>query len=228
MENLLGRVFGDLTVVAHDRCSYWKCLCSCGKEKTFPSHYLLTGHNKSCGHLRNRDQDLTNQKFGKLLLLEKGIPTKYKARITWICQCDCGKIKQFEQSNLLNGTTKTCGCGRRIIKQDSGYLRLFTRAKLIAKQRKKEFSLDYETFLKLILSNCHYCNLPLTNTKTITSRCNHIEDMHWKYNGIDRVDSSKGYTKENSVPCCKFCNRAKMDDTETEFRAWLEHVRKGV
>jgi hypothetical protein len=29
-------------------------------------------------------------------------------------------------------------------------------------------------------------------------------------NGIDRVDNSKGYTKDNCVSCCQFCNRMKL------------------
>jgi hypothetical protein len=27
--------------------------------------------------------------------------------------------------------------------------------------------------------------------------------------GLDRIDSKKGYTKDNCVPCCGFCNNLK-------------------
>ena len=37
-------------------------------------------------------------------------------------------------------------------------------------------------------------------------------------NGIDRVNPKKGYTKENCVPCCKICNIAKSDLSQSEFR----------
>lgn len=30
-------------------------------------------------------------------------------------------------------------------------------------------------------------------------------------NGLDRIDNSKGHTKENCVPCCRECNQARMD-----------------
>lgn len=31
-----------------------------------------------------------------------------------ICKCDCGKIKSFITSNVINGSTKSCGCLRSI------------------------------------------------------------------------------------------------------------------
>lgn len=38
--------------------------------------------------------------------------------------------------------------------------------------------------------------------------CKHI-DLEVRVNGIDRLDSSKSYTTENCVPCCKDCNYMK-------------------
>jgi hypothetical protein len=35
--------------------------------------------------------------------------------------------------------------------------------------------------------------------------------------GLDRIDSSKGYSIENVRPCCKLCNQAKNNLTEVEF-----------
>jgi hypothetical protein len=44
------------------------------------------------------------------------------------------------------------------------------------------------------------------------------------HNGIDRVDSSAGYTVDNSAPCCKTCNAAKRSLSVQEFLAWVESV----
>lgn len=49
-----------------------------------------------------------------------------------------------------------------------------------------------------------------------------LSDHVLKCNGIDRVDSSKGYTVENSVACCKYCNTAKNTMTESEFYTWTK------
>lgn len=53
--------------------------------------------------------DLQGQRFGKLLVLEKG-PTKNK-KVYWVCQCDCGTIVEVRGDSLtkINGT-KSCGC----------------------------------------------------------------------------------------------------------------------
>ena len=41
------------------------------------------------------------------------------------------------------------------------------------------------------------------------------------YNGLDRVDNSRGYEPSNVVPCCRRCNRAKDDMSSQEFMKWL-------
>jgi len=43
--------------------------------------------------------------------------------------------------------------------------------------------------------------------------------------GLDRIDSSKGYTLDNVTPCCARCNEMKMADTVNE---WLSHMKKVV
>lgn len=45
-----------------------------------------------------------------------------------------------------------------------------------------------------------------------------------KVNGIDRLDSEKGYVKENCVPCCWDCNRMKQTLTEQQFLKKVEQI----
>jgi HNH endonuclease len=55
-KNLIGRVFGRLTVVSEANRiggkTAWHCICKCGKQKIAKSHNLLYGHTKSCGCLQ--------------------------------------------------------------------------------------------------------------------------------------------------------------------------------
>jgi len=44
------------------------------------------------------------------------------------------------------------------------------------------------------------------------------------YNGIDRIDSSKGYIKDNIRPCCGICNKAKRDLSDSVFKSWIERL----
>ena len=56
-ENLLGKVFGRLTIIyEHEKIkgrTAWLCKCECGKEKVVKSEYLKNGDTKSCGCLND-------------------------------------------------------------------------------------------------------------------------------------------------------------------------------
>ena len=53
-------------------------------------------------------KDMSGQKIGKLLVLERD-KTKKTAAAYWICKCDCGNIISVRGQNLRNGKTD-CGC----------------------------------------------------------------------------------------------------------------------
>ena len=57
--------------------------------------------------------DLTNQRFGKLLVLKRDLE---KTNGTyWICQCDCGKIISARKDQLtrIKYPKKSCGCDQK-------------------------------------------------------------------------------------------------------------------
>lgn len=53
--------------------------------------------------------DITNQRYGKLVVLKKQGKTKY-GKSLWLCKCDCGNYKEVDISSLRKGNTKSCGC----------------------------------------------------------------------------------------------------------------------
>ena len=62
---------------------------------------------------------------------------------------------------------------------------------------------------------CFYCDaLP---SKKNHGHINLIDKGSYYANGIDKVDPTLRYTKENSVPCCKTCNFMKTDKAQSEF-----------
>ena len=63
-----------------------------------------------------------------------------------------------------------------------------------ALKRNYAMDLQFDDFEELVKKPCYYCDYK-------------IDD---EINGIDRVDNTKGYTKENCVPCCEICNRIKL------------------
>ena len=52
--------------------------------------------------------DLTNQKYGKLTVIEKA--ANIGDRTAWLCKCDCGNTKIIRTKELRNGIVKSCGC----------------------------------------------------------------------------------------------------------------------
>jgi hypothetical protein len=63
-----------------------------------------------------------------------------------------------------------------------------------ALKRNYTMELQFEDFEKLVKQKCYYCD--------------YIKEG--EANGIDRVDNSKGYSKENCVACCELCNNIKF------------------
>lgn len=53
--------------------------------------------------------DLTNQKFGRLTVLERAKNNK-TGQAYWFCSCECGKEKTVRGSHLTGGASTSCGC----------------------------------------------------------------------------------------------------------------------
>ena len=53
-------------------------------------------------------EDLTNKRFGKLLVVSRDLTDKKRTR--WNCICDCGTKKSILGSHLKRGLIISCGC----------------------------------------------------------------------------------------------------------------------
>jgi hypothetical protein len=64
--------------------------------------------------MSGKDIDLTGQRFGKLVVIERTIKpdNKKKKSSWWLCQCDCKNVVVFDGFSLSSGHTKSCGCSR--------------------------------------------------------------------------------------------------------------------
>lgn len=56
-------------------------------------------------------KDLTGMTFGQLTVLELAPERKYN-KVTWLCQCSCGKTVSVVGNALSTGNTKSCGCAK--------------------------------------------------------------------------------------------------------------------
>lgn len=62
--------------------------------------------------------DMVGQRFGRLTVTAYYGPGNKRHHL-WLCKCDCGKAKVVTRSNLISGTTKSCGC---LLKEKMPYL----------------------------------------------------------------------------------------------------------
>lgn len=94
----------------------WVCRCDCGKEILVAGSSLRNGNSTSCGCKRSQTIkskpssaiNLIGQKFGKLMVLERGPNDKKK--VQWWCLCECGNTVLKKGDSLRRGVVRSCGC----------------------------------------------------------------------------------------------------------------------
>lgn len=179
------------------------------------------------------------QKFYDLIVLDDTIqyvtePSGRKKRSV-LCKCICGKTKLIPLGNLYDkrekGRAKSCGCTKRFVnginaqsrrKPESVYRYVYEQYKIGSKSRNIKFSLLREEFDDLIKQNCFYCGSKPELKQPHRGNEKYV-GVPVPYNGIDRVDSSIGYEKENCVPCCTRCNYMKRD---MDVSVFTDHILK--
>lgn len=99
---------------------------------------------------------------------------------------------------------------------ESAWLYLFGLYEQNAERRGLAFGLTLEQFKFFASQPCHYCG---AEPAQMVSRAFNFNGRE-PYNGLDRVDNSKGYILGNVVPSCGQCNIAKNDHSLDEFIDW--------
>jgi len=77
-----------------------------------------------------------------------------------------------------------------------------------ARVRGIEFTLTEDDLKELNDKPCNYCGGEVSTV------------------GVDRIDSSKGYIKENVVSCCSRCNEMKMAHTTEDWFSQMKQILK--
>lgn len=57
--------------------------------------------------------DLTGQRFGRLVVVSPAGLDRTRKNMTFLCKCDCGNEKIVSAPQLKSGCTKSCGCLKR-------------------------------------------------------------------------------------------------------------------
>lgn len=170
---------------------------------------------------RTRKQNKTlkiGQKFGLLTLIKENGRSNNDCGIRWLCKCECGQEVTVPQSRLKNNRVKSCGCWRKR-KQNhlwKGYCGVsgsrITDIKIRAKKRNLAFDLTPKFLWDLYIDQNKKC--------AITGQEIDLDSE----GSIDRIDSSKGYTKDNVWWVIKNINKMKLDFSLQEFISLCELV----
>lgn len=179
--------------------------------------------------------NLIGQTINSFSIVGQGPKKQYKAqsRSTWKCLCKCGNIFYAVSSGI--NTIKSCGCenytgvhgNRKYTESESSFRGKVSEYKAAAKSSGKEWNLSIEEAAEIIKKECFYCGSApsmLFDVNNKSKRKFKLNKSEIKYNGIDRIDSNKGYVKDNVVPCCAICNHAKNDLRLEDFLNWIKRL----
>lgn len=169
--------------------------------------------------------DLTGRVFGELRVLYR-VSNNKDGSARWLCECSCGIKKSIRAQCLVRGDTRSCTClQRRLLREKTlkpkghaGFIQALCTYRSNASRLHRSWELSDDQVRTLFEQNCSYCGSVPMNSRGDS------EHSNYKYTGIDRVDSDKGYTIDNVVSCCKRCNRAKDERSLDEFIAWIKSV----
>lgn len=124
--------------------------------------------------------DLTNEKYGRLTVINRitppGVPIK------WHCKCDCGNECDVRGNDLKNGRTKSCGCLRKE-KASENFNDLtgqkFGKLTVLYKTDKRTSQRSIYWHCKCDCGNeCDVPNSRLTNKNTQSCGCLHTENAY--------------------------------------------------
>lgn len=212
-----GDKFGSWTVIKSGSLKS-SVRCICGFEKLINNGPLISGKSRSCGNSQcHFDQEnLVGLRFGFLIVIHKINDIHYK------CICICGHFCEVSADLLIRGIRKSCGCKKS--KKDAVLTAIniiFNNYKKGAIERDLCFDLNKDKFVELITNNCYYCGSSPNNLYFNSSSSDGYE---FYYTGIDRINSDLGYSLNNCVSCCWFCNRAKLNSSYEEFMRWMHKL----
>lgn len=166
---------------------------------------ICDGDKKSCNECLEKERVKDKERFDKRKELQYAL--KQVNSIVRIC-VDCGSEYNIFKTHNNHESRRCKHCNEMQQNQDAKRIdrdrnyknEMFKNKERYYKEyinnalrREYEFLINFEEFSEIVDKECYYCH----------------HNIFEETNGIDRVDNSKGYTKENTVSCCEMCNRMK-------------------
>lgn len=166
--------------------------------------------------------NLNGKIFGALTVIDR-VENNSRGSTRWICQCECGNETIVIGSILNGGKTKSCGCKVQSTGKKSplfmGHEEIHGKAwsgiKRGAKIRKIPFLLSIEDAWDIFIAQNKKC--ALTGTSLYFALTTRGRDGGETTASLDRINSSKSYTKDNVQWVHKDVNMMKQSFSQEYF-----------
>lgn len=186
--------------------------------------YYKKGICRNCNEQHYREQvlNIENDTF-KVLSIDQEETAKNSRHTKYFVQCKkCGKIFS-RRASVIRQSLNSIVCSNCRKLRNNKPLNVIKYKEYCyyrsgAKHRNLEWNLTEEQFANLINKNCFYCGELPSKRQSVSYKTDYE-----LVNGIDRIDSTKGYTIDNCVPCCSKCNLMKNNLKKEDF---LQHISK--
>ena len=240
----VGQIFGCLTIIECLNNKRYKVKCTCGNSFELNAsslyYYYKTGKRwcKNCKPLgSNKTQHTPGEILGNCFEL-----LEHLGKGNWKVKCiKCGKVQEQYISNMKKHKSSSCfyclhpnairnhSGGKGIVsgpieERFYNYYKARIESDNSKGKKYKEWNLSLEEFISLVRGNCVYCgDTPRVDNQWSRHKRKTILDEDYSFNGIDRIDSNKGYSIDNCVSCCPKCNTMKGVLSKNEF---ISHINK--
>lgn len=191
LEDHVGRVYGRWTVIGVGAtvrgAQHLKCVCICGKVKDVRVQRAIDAKS-ACRCVTEFGVGMV---FGRLTVVSKA-PTVSRAHSArWDCKCDCGETCTVYQTNLTRSLTLSCGCLQSERRTTHGKSNSKTYAVWVAMKQRT-------TNPNMVVAY-NYMDRGIDLCESWHTFENFLADMGEQPKGLtlDRLDNSKGYSKEN-------------------------------
>lgn len=163
---------------------------------------------------------IVGRRYGRLVVTAMQADHVSQQHVQWQCACDCGSIVVRSRGTLRGAISHHTSCGCRPWRGGHDYTTALRtqayRTHSLGAHRRQWSPLSREAWNQLVTQPCSYCG---------QTDCQQASDGSMVYlNGVDRLDSTKGYQSDNVVPCCGRCNRMKLTSLPTDFLSHVETI----
>ena len=153
-------------------------------------------------------KDILGKKYGLLT------PIKYigRRRGYWLCECECGNLKEVRREKLENQTTKSCGCLMKKRNHNLTGSKIYGRYNSMVSRCNNPNNKKYPLYGGRGIKVCERW------LETYGGFQNFLEDMGYPPDGflLDRMDCDGDYTPEN-------CRWVDISTSNKNRRSWVRN-----